>query len=134
MAAGSLAGEGLWEAFPSGRNAFTQGSLWLHRRISGGALNATLWGNYFRESETTSASGYCSPVISLYKQWLRITVRRASVSSHGEGHHCKVMTWSSLLSRLCTFSFLPVDMTPNFKSCSSSLDFASCCANCLDSR
>ena len=55
MAAGSLAGEGLWEPFPSGRNAFTQGSLWLHRRISGGALSATLWGNYLRESEVTSA-------------------------------------------------------------------------------
>ena len=67
MAVGSLAGEGLWEPFPSGRNAFTQGSLWLHRRISGGALDTILWGNYFRESEMTSASGYCSPVISLYK-------------------------------------------------------------------
>lgn len=57
MAAGSLAGERLWEPFPSGRNAFIQGSLWLHRRISGGALDTTLWGNYFRESEMTSALG-----------------------------------------------------------------------------
>lgn len=79
-------------------------------------------GNYFRESEMNLASGYCSPVISLYKQWLRITVRRASVNSHGEGHHWKGMTCSSLLSWLCTtFSFLPVDMKANFKSCSSSL-------------
>ena len=67
MAAGFLAGEGLWEPFPSSRNAFTQGSLWLHRRISGGALNATLRGNYFGESEMTLKSGYFSLVISLYK-------------------------------------------------------------------